>query len=68
MSAARTPLRCLLHGLHGLQYGFALRSWAFATATMLEWGHYNATGELVMLSPKQLVDCDTSASGCDGGW
>lgn len=42
--------------------------WAFASAGMAEAAYYTSSGEFVALSPKQLVDCDTSNYGCDGGW
>lgn len=42
--------------------------WAFSTAADLEGTHFLATGQLISLSPQQLVDCDTTNLGCDGGY
>jgi C1A family cysteine protease len=42
--------------------------WAFSTTGVLEGANQIATGQLVSLSEQQLVDCDGSNSGCDGGW
>jgi hypothetical protein len=42
--------------------------WAFASAVMGEWGHYQNVGELISLSTKHLVDCNRANGGCDGGW
>lgn len=42
--------------------------WAFATYSSIE-GNYNIkTGKTVVLGPQQLVDCDNSNGGCNGGW
>lgn len=42
--------------------------WAFATFTSIE-GNYNIkTGQSIVTGPQQLVDCDTSNGGCEGGW
>lgn len=42
--------------------------WAFATVGVVEAAHYTVTGEVISLSPKQLVDCDSRNFGCDGGF
>lgn len=34
----------------------------------MEAAHFRATGTVVNLSEQQLVDCDTSNGGCNGGW
>lgn len=47
---------------------YLLCSWAFASAAMGEASSYINTGNIVSLSEKQLVDCDTSNNGCNGGW
>lgn len=42
--------------------------WAFSTVGTLESAYQIATGKLLSLSEQQLVDCDRSDSGCNGGW
>ncbi|KAJ7520991.1 hypothetical protein O6H91_19G033200 [Diphasiastrum complanatum] len=47
--------------------------WAFSTTGALESAHALATGQLVLLSEQQLVDCGGSfdkrnLQGCNGGW
>eukprot|EP01063_Lacrimia_lanifica_P026507 TRINITY_DN3583_c0_g2_i1.p1 TRINITY_DN3583_c0_g2~~TRINITY_DN3583_c0_g2_i1.p1 ORF type:complete len:327 (+),score=51.23 TRINITY_DN3583_c0_g2_i1:48-1028(+) len=41
--------------------------WAFAATGSIEARHALATGSLVPLSEQELISCDTTASGCDGG-
>lgn len=43
-------------------------SWAFASAGALEAYHAHFTGELVELSPQNLIDCDSLDNGCNGGF
>jgi cathepsin F len=41
--------------------------WAFSTVANVEGAGAVETGKLLNLSEQQLVDCDTSDSGCNGG-
>jgi len=43
--------------------------WAFATAAVMEINYAKKHGgSPLVLSEQQIVDCDTSNSGCGGGW
>jgi len=42
--------------------------WAFSTTGVLEGFHAINTGTLLSFSEQQIVDCDTTCYGCDGGW
>ncbi|XP_035248384.1 cathepsin K [Anguilla anguilla] len=42
--------------------------WAFSSAGALEGQLMKTTGQLVSLSPQNLVDCVTENSGCGGGY
>lgn len=42
--------------------------WAFDVIATVESWHAIANGPLYHLSEQHLVDCDSSNSGCNGGW
>ena len=42
--------------------------WAFSAVGAVEGAHFKSTGNLIELSPQNLVDCDTSNHGCEGGF
>lgn len=42
--------------------------WAFSTTENIESMFFLAGHKLPTLAPQQIVDCDTTDSGCDGGW
>lgn len=41
--------------------------WAFSTVASVESINQIVTGNLVQLSQQELIDCDVSNSGCNGG-
>jgi len=42
--------------------------WAFSASETVESYWFIKTNKLVKLSQQQVVDCDTTAYGCSGGW
>lgn len=41
--------------------------YAFAVTAVTEAAHFAATNEVISLSEKQVLDCDRTNAGCDGG-
>jgi len=42
--------------------------WAFSATETVESFHFLAGNSIPVLGPQQIVDCDTTCYGCDGGW
>jgi len=42
--------------------------WAFSATAVTEGHHFIQTGQLLNLSEQQVVDCDKTSYGCNGGW
>jgi C1A family cysteine protease len=42
--------------------------WAFSATENIESVHQIASGQLPVLGPQQIVDCDKKDYGCSGGW
>ena len=42
--------------------------WAFSAIAALEGSHAIKTGDLISMSEQQVVACDKTSFGCNGGW
>jgi len=42
--------------------------WTFSAIAAFEGHHFQATGKLQSFSEQEVVDCDTTSYGCNGGW
>eukprot|EP00518_Triparma_eleuthera_P004172 CAMPEP_0182455452 /NCGR_PEP_ID=MMETSP1319-20130603/1608_1 /TAXON_ID=172717 /ORGANISM="Bolidomonas pacifica, Strain RCC208" /LENGTH=319 /DNA_ID=CAMNT_0024653511 /DNA_START=19 /DNA_END=978 /DNA_ORIENTATION=+ len=42
--------------------------WAFSATEQIETDYYFNSGSLQTLAPQQIVSCDTTSYGCNGGW
>ena len=42
--------------------------WSFSATAAIEGHHQIATGNLLSFSEQEIVDCDKTSYGCQGGW
>jgi len=42
--------------------------WAFSAVSAFEGHHFIATGKLESFAEQEIVDCDSTSYGCNGGW
>jgi len=48
--------------------GYCGSCWAFSATEQIESDAMRTLGSTYILSPEQLVQCDSTSSGCNGGW
>jgi C1A family cysteine protease len=48
--------------------GYCGSCWAFSATSQIESDAMRALGTSYVLSPQQITSCDTTSSGCNGGW
>lgn len=48
--------------------GYCGSCWAFSATEQIESDAIRTLGVTYLLSPEQITQCDTTSSGCNGGW